>query len=247
MGQLTRAQIVTRGLELAGRTNLTTQANVWLNAWLRETYRSWTWPFLHKRLAGVSLASGTTSLSFGAGAGGETLEVPHIYDPLRIYTSNKSIRSNVRVRSVFGGDPTMDDDLVDEDNQVGTPELVRIRPDTSAWGKWALKFYPIPNQTFLLALDYIVQPADIDTTSGGDDEVPIYPNDGTMIQAVLVAAMKYLHKYEEAAQADGDLGNMKAGDKVRYGMSPGLGTKLELDSRYFRKGNSGLGGGRSGW
>lgn len=245
MGVKTRAEIVEQGQVLAGRTNLTTQANAWLNEWLRTTYRSWTWPFLHKRLAGVALAQGTADLEFGNGSGGESLAVAHIYDPIRIYTSSKSVRDNVRVATILGGDPTNDPDMQD-DSTRGKPQEVRIYPSNTAWGTWTLRFYATPDRAYLLALDYIIQPDDIDESSTGDDEVPLYPNDETMIQAVKCAVMDHMHKHEELAAERDRLETLKAGDKVRYGMSIGNGDKIQLDSRTFRRGDPGLGGGR-GW
>lgn len=234
MGALTRAQIVAQGLLIAGRTDLTTQGNIWLNAFLRDAYRSWSWPYLHKTYVGLSLPSGTTSLLFGAGST-ETLEVPHIFDPIRIYTSDKSMRENVRVRQWTDGDAWTDEDL-QASTDVGLPRVVRLLPSNASWGKWTLRPYPTPDRDYLLKLRYLIQPADIDTTSGGDSTVPIYPNDETMIQAVKTAAFKYMREDELAQSEQQRLDALKQGDKVRYGVVNGINDRTDLDSQVFRSG-----------
>ena len=56
-----------------------------LNAELFRLYNSWPWPFLQRRITGVSLAADTQSLALGAGSGGISLAVRQFLDPIRVY------------------------------------------------------------------------------------------------------------------------------------------------------------------
>lgn len=234
MGQLTRGTIVTEGMRLAGRTDLSTQANIWFNAWLRSVYRSWTWPFLHKKALAVSLTAGTTSISFGAGST-ETLEVQHIFDPIKVYSSDKRTLGIARIRQLEDGSLYSDEDLIDwsQTNNRGLPHAMRVRPDTSVWGKWTLLPYPVADNNYLLKIEYLVQPADISS----DATVPIYPNDQTMIQAVKVDTLNFMHMFEQYALEKQILEDMRTSDKIKYGQVMGINDKLTLDGGVFRQRN----------
>lgn len=232
MGQLSFATIVSEGLLLAGDDSLTTRANVWLNAWLRSQYAAWPWPFLQRRATGVSLASGATSLSFGAGAI-VTPEVKRILTPVFIYDSAYTTAKRVSVRTLTGGELVEDETVNNPSNNIGAPARFKVRADTSLWGKWLLIPTPVPDRTYLLAIDYIVQPADISTTT----DVPLYPNDRTMIQAMKHAALDYLKEADAPAALD-VLASMVIDDRVKYGEVTGtndqLGSLMGLDTGYFR-------------
>lgn len=230
MGQLTRAQIVEHGLAKAGAPeNLTSEAEVWLNAWLRSQYRAWPWPFLQRRVTGVALGTGVQSLTLGAGAGGVTLEIARILDPLFIYSSGYTKQGRVRVRNITGGYPADDEIINNPVTNIGQPAQCKVRADTTLWGKWVLWFTPVPNADYLLAIDYIVQPADI----AADATVPIYPNDRTMIQAVLADAYQHQddERYNDALQV---LASMVVDDRVKYGEVAGTNDVIGLDPSTFR-------------
>lgn len=229
MGQLTRAQIVSNGLQLAGDTSLTTLANTWLNAWLRAHYASWPWPYLHKRITGVALAAGTTSIDIGAGSNGVTPEIKRIISPLWLYSSTYSTARKLTVRATYGGDIGSEEVVHDSATWRGTPELIRIRAHTSTWGKWTLVPLPAPDRAYLLGIDYIEQPADLSS----DSTVPICPSDRTMIQAVKQAALDYMGHRDEAMAEMQLLSAMATEDRLRYGEVAGTNDMITLDPSVF--------------
>lgn len=230
MGHLTRAQIVARGLLQAGRTDITVGANTDFNTWLQSVYASFQWPFLRRRKEAIALASGVQSLSFGLGSNGEDLEVSEIKDPALLYDSTYSTSLRLPVISVDNPQIISDETLNNPVSFAGTPLRVKVMPDVTSWGKWNLIFTPFPNRNFYVALDYIVQPADIDD----DDTVPLYPNDRTMIQAVKVDALNYMKKYEAYGIELQVLDALIEKDKLRYGQVKGNNDAMLLDSSVFR-------------
>jgi hypothetical protein len=239
MGQLTRAQIVTQALSKAGAdaTALTTLANTWLNTRLRTLYASWPWPFLHRPVSAIPLAAGTTALVVGAGSGGITNEIKRILDPLYIYDSAYTTKGKIRIRALL--DETLDMELATQDTALnrGRPELVKVVADSALWGRWNLIPYPVPDKAYLLKLDYIEQPADINTAAGGDAVKPIYPSDRTLVAAVVAEILAYDEGLESpaAAVAEEEYGALAVQDRVRYGEVFGTNDQLGLDGSVFRK------------
>lgn len=229
MGQLTRGTIVSEGLLIAGDTSLTTRANIWLNAGLRELYRSWPWPFLHKRHNGISLPAGTASFNFGNGAT-EALEVARIFAPINVYSSDYSITAHARVRQFTEHNLSTDEITQDPAKNVGIPTDFRVSPSNSVWGTWTLRPSPIPDKALLISLDCLIQPADL----SGDSSVPIYPNDETLIQIVVAQALRWNEELERGEAEYGRLEQMKVADRLRYGSVPGLNDLWGFDSGVFK-------------
>ena len=231
MGQLTRAQIVDEGINLAGNSQLTTRANTWLNAWLRSQYAAWPWPFLHKRISGVALASASTSLLLGAGSNGVTAEIRRVLDPIQLYDSAYSLKGQLRIRPNNGANPLWDESS-NNPSLTGLPSHIKVAQDT-LWGRWKLYPWPIPQTNYLLAIDYLEAPADL----SADASVPIYPNDRTMIQAVYTDALKYEQAGEDMTQYRAELevlGRMVVDDRMKYGDVTGTNDQLGLDTNTFR-------------
>lgn len=229
MGTLTRGQIVTEGLLIAGNANLTTRANQWLNSWLRSHYRSWPWPFLIRRAQNITLAAGATSLAVGAGQNGITEQIQRVYDPVYVYTSDKKSRALARIRSVIAGPVDMDESALDSTNNRGMPTYFKVRTYDSVWGAWNFQPFPYPDQSYQIAFDYLIQPADITS----DVTVPLYPNDQTMIQAVVAFASRYM-KLDGAGSELELLSAMGSDDRLKYGEVPGTNDQLLLDGASFR-------------
>lgn len=229
MGQLTRGTIVSEGLLIAGDTSLTTRANVWLNAGLRKLYRSWPWPFLHKRHTGIALASGATSFSFGNGAT-EALEVARIFDPLSVYASDYSVNQQARIKQFTDHIPSTDEALNNPATLRGIPNEFRMSPSNTVWGTWTLRPSPIPDRALLIALDCLIQPADL----SADNLVPIYPNDETLIQLVVVGALQWNDEPEKYQLENGRLDNLMVGDRLRYGSVPGINDQWGLDVATYK-------------
>lgn len=185
----------------------------------------------------MALTAGSTGISFGAGSGGVTLEVSHIFDPIRVYTSDKRTVGNARIRQFVDASYSTDEEMFDWSANAsarGVPYAMRMIPDATLWGKWTLKPYPVPDRDYLLAVSYLEQPADINTSSGGDSTRPVYPNDETMIAAVRAAIHGYKHEHDVAQVVKDDLDRMRFADKVKYGQAQGIGDKTLLDSQVFR-------------
>lgn len=234
MAQLTRASIVTQGLLAAGRTDITTFANIRLNSWLRKTYKSWPWPFLKTRNKTISLTSGTTSLLLGAGSGGVTLEIQRIFKQGKIYSSDYTKKGLLQLAGANTASLFNDPDVNNPATNSGIPTYLYLESDPSGiWGKWQLKPWPIPDVNYLLVLDYMSQPADIDTSTAGDSIIPIYPNDDTLIQAVKVIAADYMNEPDMYEREGKLLDEMSVHDKLRTGEMVGLNDKVELDPSVF--------------
>lgn len=228
MGDLTRAQLVSAGLNKAGNTDLTTLANVWFNAWLRSTYAAWPWPFLQRRITAVSLTTGATSLSLGNGSNGVTAEIQRIHDPIWIGQGTYSTRALARIRQLHGGDAEKDEYLRPS-TEKGLCTEFKVRADSSSPGRWTLIPYPFPDKNYLLAIDYQERPAAI----SADATVPPYPNDRTMIQAVICDALQYMKDpaYRDELEV---LAAMVVDDRVKFGEVTGLNDELGLDPKTFR-------------
>lgn len=235
MGQLQRGEIINEGLALAGNDRLTTRANVWFNAWLRSTYRAWPWPFLQRRVSGVTLASASSSLLLGAGSGGVTLEIQRILDPIQIYDAGYGVRSQLRIRSAVGNTNSFLDESSGNPFQGGgLPQYVKVSK-SNVWGQFVITPWPVPLANYLLAIDYLEQPADITL----DATKPIYPNDRTMIQAVYTDALRYgaagggdeYQMYRSELQV---LGAMSVDDRMKYGEFTGTNDHLGLDTNIYR-------------
>lgn len=230
MGQLTRATIVSEGLLLAGDTSLTARANVWLNMALRSVYRSWPWPFLHKRHNGVALAAGASSLTFGNGST-ETLEVTRIFDPIVVYRAAYDGAGQARVRQLLDQTLETHEAVTNPTINIGIPTEFRVKPSNTVFGTWTLTPNPIPDKAYLLSIDCLIQPADLSL----DATVPLYPSDATMIQMVVVAAVKYMMASDPAvlqrySVEDAALREMVISDRLRYGAIPGVNDQWGLDT-----------------
>lgn len=233
MGRLTRDQIVSEGQLLAGRDDAATQAATWLQRWLDAVAASWPWPVLQTESTGIALPSGTSLLEFGSGASvGPAYAVQKILDNVWIYNSAKTFRQRVRIRHQL----TSPVDRIQPSTNTGTPQTCRIFGDAKVFGRWALSFDPVPNQNFLLTVPHLILPASITVGS----EVPWYPNDETMVQAV---AFKVSEFYEgkdspktQAFQAD--LAGLVSNDRARYGNVPGTNDVLTLSPARWKQKDS---------
>lgn len=237
MGSFTRAEIVARGMARAGNTGYQTEAEYALNSFLLRTAADYPWPKLHRSITGVALGAGVQSISFGAGSSGVTRGVQRILPDLWVYKSDYTSQGRARVRVLTGGSVSEEDRVQDATKNRGIPVQVRLRPDASVDWRWSIIPWPVPDQAYLLAIDYIELPAVPAVGSGGDATVPWYPNDETMVQCVCA---EVVHNYEPErwAQELSVLAALEGKDKGRYGTAPGindqLGDNFGLDRGVFR-------------
>lgn len=227
MGQLTRDQIVSEGQLLAGRDDMATQANGWLQRWLDSVAASWPWPQLQDEQVGVALAQGAQSVDFGNGTT-VTPKVQKILDNIWVYSSDRTFRRRIRIRHQLS-DPG---DRIGSTNATGTPSNCRIfQKAYNEWGKWTLHFDLIADKAYLLTVPYLVMPPAVVAGS----ETPWYPNDETMVQAVAFKVAEYHHgKDAPTTQAFQQmLAGLIANDRIRYGAIHGVNDTLALDPSVF--------------
>lgn len=228
MGAATVSTLISEGLQLAGQTDLSTRALVWLNQWLRSQYAAWPWPFLQKRVSGVTLSSGALTLNVGGSGGSGTTDIIHkVYDPIYLYNSARNIRGVARITSLIAG--ALDqDEHARPSTQTGQPTRVKVRQSSTALGQFALIPDPIPERDYLIAFDYSFIPADQSTS-----DFPIYPNDRTMVQAVRHMALEYMA--DERAKGELEiLIAMVQDDRVKYGQIPGTNSLWDIDTDVYR-------------
>lgn len=226
MGQLTRDQVVSEGQLLAGRDDNATASNSWLQRWLDSVAASWAWPTLHDEAVGIVITAGTASVTVGGGSGGITPKLLKILDNMWLYDSTRTFRRRLRLKH-FIGDPV---DRIGATDNTGTPSSVRVKQTT--FGTWILYFDVIPNQAYLMTVPYIFLPATI--VSGS--EIPWYPNDETMVQAVAFKNLEfYMGKDAPPVQAaQQQLASLATNDRSRYGTNPGINDNLILDPSVFK-------------
>lgn len=227
MGTMTMSEVVREGLLQAGDTSLTARALVDLKAWLRSQYAKFPWPFLQVWETGVELDSGTQSLTFGAGEGGVSEKVIRINDPLKIYTSGWSVRSDVRVTSSHGVGDGPSTTLYNPATNRGLPAKVRATK-TRTPGEWSLVFGNVADRDYLLDINYWVLPDDPDT-----DDVPEYENDRTLLQLVFAFGLKYKKDPQYKQELD-IAAKMTVEDRGTYGQVDGTNDLLSLDSTIYR-------------
>jgi len=229
MGVLNRGQLVAAGLLEAGNTSLTTLANGWLNDWLDSTALAWPWPVLQRRIAGVALASGTQSLSFGNGAAGVSVRVSRVIDPIWVYDSLYSTKVRARIIPLLGTGAGWDESINDPSTNIGIPQRFKLRADESVAKRWSLIPTPVPDRALLLAIDYICIPAQL----AADATVPWYENDRTIRQAIKCAALNHMKKVEELQAEREVLRSYSIEDRVKFGEQPGTNDQLGLDPAVF--------------
>ena len=227
MAVMTRGDIVTEGLLIAGRDDLSIRANVWLQMWLDSVAASWPWPQLLNQRSSLSLPAGTSLLEVGAGSGGISNAVLRILDNIWVYTADKRQRGRVRLKQRVS-EPAV---IHDTTTQTGLPSECVVSQN-GTHGQWQLLFRLTPDRDYLVVLDTIEQQAPL----ANDAAIPWYPNDATMVALVAAEAMRYDDGPEsEAFQAQSAvLASMMASDKMRFGSYPGVHDLMQLDPSVFR-------------
>jgi hypothetical protein len=225
VAQLTRDQIVSEGQLLAGRDNNETASAAWLQRWLDSVAASWPWPLLQDEAVGVALSSGATSLVVGNS--GALPKLIKILDNVWLYNSAKTVRRRIRIRHQLG---QPHDRISDTATNTGMPSAARIF--NTSFGVWTLYFDVTPDQNYLLTIPYIQLP---DAMSAGSD-VPWYPNDETMVQAVAFKNHEFYDGKDAAVTqaAQQQLAGLVANDRIRYGSVTGINDSFILDPTRFR-------------
>jgi hypothetical protein len=222
MGLLTRSEIVTQGMYTAGRDDLTTLANTWLQNWLNSVAAAWDWQILRNE-ATVSLSA--QQMDIGNGSGGISERILRVNDEMWWYTTDRNTRGRIELRDQNAGPR----DRIQPTTTVGSPASVRIlKPGI---GVARLSFEPTPDKTYNLFVSYQHMGAQLT----GDSSVPWYENDETMIQAVAYKTHEYVDGKDApvTVAAQQMLSALVNNDKYRYGIAAGQNDTLYKDPKVF--------------
>jgi hypothetical protein len=193
MGDLTRAQLLAQSGLSAGNDQADSYVATWLDAWLKRTAKSWSWPGLKKRVSDLAIAQGSASVACGYGTStkvaGTTLSTHHIHRLIGgvvfwYVPTSFNPHGRAFVRPLLGADPDNDESASDPATRQGTPSTVKVRQ--SADGALTLYPDPVPDRALYLAFDAHIIPPSLASSS----EIPWYPNDKTLLQAVKVALLE---------------------------------------------------------
>lgn len=229
----TFSEIVAEGLANAGNKNLTVSAKKNLNSWLRSRYKDWLWPFLRASVERLSLPAGTTSLLFGGGGSDIEKEILRLLDP--IWLSDAQYNSPTKAHIINLNDMN----LINE-NRVNNPATVRgiprnfkVREVVGELGVMSKEIIPIPvpDKQYYISFDCIFLPEDLNA----DGDIPLYPNDSTMILFVEFWARKYMNGPDapDVRTLQADLATAVAQDRIKDGLQVGTNDSVALDNSVF--------------
>lgn len=234
MGTLTRTQVISEGLLLAGRDEYSTAAQGWLQRWLDSVAQSWDWPLLRKEYLGYAIdpsLANSAGQQFGIGgtaSTGPATRVLDIYDNVWLYKADGSVQQRVQLQR-FTRQPK--DKLAVDGQGKGMPNLLLAELD--GFGKYRFFLTPEADRTdYLLSVPYKELPAAL----ASDSDVPWFPVDEVLVQAVCFKALEYVDgkDADSTIAAQQTLAGLLSEARVRHaGQSPD-GDRLMLDRAIFR-------------
>lgn len=232
MARLTFDEIVEQGMIVGQNDAVESWVGIKMKAWLRKHYAAYPWPFLISQAVSVTLSAGSTSLIVGAGEGGVSRQISRIFSPIYFRANGFNTRGVAPIRTMAGESIVSQAlGMVDSVNQTGKPQSFIAMPFIESDGllKLTLVPFPIPEQAYTLAFTYQQLPND---PSGSD--VPMYPNEMTLIQAAKVASLEFDQTNDPVYRQEADiLAQMVAADRATYGSTPSFGDFMQLDSSVF--------------
>jgi hypothetical protein len=224
MALMTRSEIVLEGMRTAGRDDLGTLANTWLQNWLNAVAASWDWPILRREL---SVTLNAQTMDYGNGTNGVSDRILRVIDELWWYTTDRSARGRIALRDQNAA-PI---DKIQASTVTGVP--VSARSLKAGFGVARLSFSPTPDKAYNLWLPYQHLP----TQMTSDSDVPWYENDETMIQAVAYKTHEYADGKDSpvTVAAQQTLAGLLSNDRYRYGNSAGQNDVAYKDPKVFPK------------
>lgn len=169
---LTRGQIITEGLNMAGRPDLLSEARLWLNIFLEKMYRTQDWAWCLKTITGGSISQG--------------MSLPSDY--LRVKTATLVVNGVPQRKPLIQVGPEEYDSLTNQVAATGNPEkffvdellkTVNFWPAATANLAWNCRYYYLPA---------LPDPTDPST----DSQTPIWQEDSEiLVQEIIQKAMKY--------------------------------------------------------
>lgn len=231
MATMRSYDIITEGMLLAGRDDVRTRAQVWLQTWLDSVAASWPWPQLCVE-AEIALASGIQTKDLGNGSGTITNRILRPLDNTWLYKSDYTLRQRVGINQFL----TQPGIINSPTQGAGLPQVARLVPQGPAHGKWRLEFQRVTDVAYMLHFSYVELPAAYSMASSSTSDIPWYPCDATMIELVAAKCAAYDDGIDSnSAQAAMDnVSRMVSADRVRYGMSLGVHDVMQLDQSIFR-------------
>lgn len=241
MGDLTRGQLITQAGLAAGDDTQGDFVRTWLDAWMKRTAKSWTWPMLRKKITNVPMAAGDASVAVGNGTN-STFHIHRLLDGQITWRSASgfSPRGRMFIRSIAEKDPDTDSDTSDPLTRMGAPELAYIRTgagNPTVDGIITILPNPTPDRAILLAFDAHIIPAAMTAGSAGDTLAPWYPNDRTLLQAVKCAILESGTSAEKSQLYDDEMAKLAAmviDDRDFDGTQAGDNEVFQLDPQVFR-------------
>jgi hypothetical protein len=170
---LSRGEIITQGLSLAGRPDLVSDARLWLNLFLEKIYFAQDFDWLVKSIDGISTADGTPFPDDYRSAKSGVLVTPE--------------GSRIIIQIISKGDE-YDAKLASVGVDDGQPQIVYANHDLRQF------FYlPRPIATYTLSLKYFYMPPISDYTDPStDDDVPKWGLPSTiLVDHIKSRAMEY--------------------------------------------------------
>lgn len=228
MGSRTRDDIIMEGMNRGGRDNMLTVMAGNLNDWLDRMGRSWTWPKLTRRRGEIPLNAGTAQVLIGNGSSGVAERVTHLIGKPLIYDeATRRVRGRLTLvdyvdeysnAQVAGGGSTV------------APSFYTV--ETVSENQLRLMFSTLADQNYLMDMVLHLLPARL--TSG--TEIPWYPEDSTMIQAIMAATLRSENGVDSPSyqSAVAELDDMVANDRIKHGVTSTLNAVFGLNSEVYR-------------
>lgn len=229
VGRRTRGQLMRDALREVGAPHLMQDARGWLNAWLQKQYDAFPWPFLTRRVSNVELPALTDGLVIGCGSGVPD-RIRRLLDPVDVFTADRRYLGRARIRSF----DFPENDIAQVNVETGVPLSFRVEAYPPNYGMWTLIPQPFPKDAHLLTVRYLASPTLLPLDDTGDDYVPIYPNEESMVLAIQAPAYRFMKEWEMAGACDQKLAARASNDRVAYGMQDGTHDVVGLDRSVFR-------------
>lgn len=151
--QLTRLQIITEGLALAGRPDLLSDARIWLNLFLERMYMNEDFDWLVKAVTGIVVTDGTAiPTDYRASKSATLIHSNGSRAPIQVLAN----KADYDYRRLSLGT-----------NVTGSPMFAYVSHDLRTWS-----FLPTPNGSYTMDLFYFYVPDLSDITATIDSNVP---------------------------------------------------------------------------
>lgn len=237
MARKTFYEIRLAGAKLGGNDSVDDWIATKLNGWLRKHYAQYPWPFLNTQAVSVPIAAGATSLEVGAGLASITNQIVRVFGP--VYWRDQSSATNrgkANITQLLN--QSIDAVAAAYDSNVkGAPlGFTYVESQDSAGLKYVtITPFPRPDKAYYLTFFYQRLPDDLTyPDSALVSQVPLYPNELTLIQAAKCAAIEYDNSNTQWFKEESDiLAQMVSADRDAYGGNASYGDKMQLDPVNF--------------